>query len=203
MPGNHTLTATYNGDANFFTSTATQTLVAPVPATTTTLSISGTVAYGMPLTLTATVTPSVPGLTVTGMVSFSVDGTTLGTVPVTNGTAAFTIIPTPATLTPGTHTFTASYGGNTSLTSSTSMPVTITPTLPVLTTMLSKKHGRFTLEVLDNGQVVQQFTFNSQPVVQKRDINGDGIADLVISIKKGRKFVVFAAFSGATAPRLM
>ena len=57
--------------------------------------------------------------------------------------------------------------------------------------------------MLDNGQVVQQFTLNSQPNIQRRDINGDGIADLVISIKKGRRFVVFAAFSGADATRLV
>ncbi len=68
--------------------------------------------------------------------------------------------------------------------------------------MLTKKRGRFILEVLDNGQLLQQFTLNSQPIIQRRDINGDNIADLVINVKKGRKFVVFAAFSGATAARI-
>ena len=56
--------------------------------------------------------------------------------------------------------------------------------------------------MLDNGQVVQSFTLNSQPSIQRRDLNGDGIPDLVSSIKKGRKLVVFAAFNGADAPRL-
>ncbi len=203
VSGNHTLTATYNGDANFFPSTATQTLVAPVPGTTTVLSLSGTVSYGKPLTLTATVAPQVGGVTVTGMITFDLDGTALGMAPVTNGMATLTITPTPATLKPGSHSLTAAYGGNTSLATSTSTPVMITAALPVLTTKLSKTHGRFILQVLDNGQNLQQFQLGSQPLIQMRDINGDNIADLVISLKRGRKFVVFAAFSGASAARLV
>jgi len=202
-PGNHTLTATASGHSNFITSTGTQTLIAPVPVTMTTLSVSGGMTYGMPLTLTAMDTDQVPGLPVTGMVTFSVDGTPLGMVPLANDMATLTITPTPATLKPGHHSLTATFDGNTSLTPSTSTPVVINPTLPVLTTMLSRKRGRFTLQVFDNGQPLQQFTFNSQPNIQMRDINGDNIADLVISLKKGKKFVVFAAFSGATAARLV
>jgi hypothetical protein len=56
--------------------------------------------------------------------------------------------------------------------------------------------------VLDNGQNVQQFTLNTQPFIQMHDIDGDGIADLVINIKQRKKLVVFAAFSGATAQRI-
>ena len=77
------------------------------------------------------------------MVTFSVDGMAVGMGTVTGGTATLTITPTPATLKPGNHTLTATYSGNTSLTSSTSTPVTIAPTLPSLTTMVTRKHGRF------------------------------------------------------------
>jgi hypothetical protein len=196
-PGNHTLTAAYSGDANFTPSTAMQTLVAPVPATTTTLSTSGTVSYGQPLTFTATVTSTVPGVAVTGTVTFSVDGAAVGMATVTGGTATLTITPTPLTLKPGNHTVTATYSGNTTLTPSTSASVTIAPVLPMLSTMTIRKRGHVILEVLDNGQVAHQFTFNSNPIIQMRDVNGDGIADLVVDIKKGRKSVVFATFSGA------
>jgi hypothetical protein len=72
-----------------------------------------------------------------------------------------------------------------------------------LTTTVMRKKGRFILQVLNNGQLVQQFTFNSQPIVQSRDLNGDGINDLVINLKKGKKLMVVAAFSGATAQRLV
>jgi hypothetical protein len=75
--------------------------------------------------------------------------------------------------------------------------------LPQLTTKLSRVHGRLVLQVLDNGASVQQFTLNTQPLIQMRDVNGDGIADLVISIKQRKRFVVLAAFSGATAQRIM
>jgi hypothetical protein len=83
-----------------------------------------------------------------------------------------------------------------------STPTTITPALPKLTTMVTRIHGRFVLEVLDNGQNLQQFTLNTQPSVQMRDIDGDGIADLVINIKQRKKLVVFAAFSGVTAQQI-
>jgi hypothetical protein len=203
-PGSHMLTATYGGDANFTPSASTaQTLVAPLPSTTTTLSLSGTVAYGKPLTLTATVTGQVTSTPVTGMVSFNLDGQSLGMAPVMGGMAALTITPTPATLKPGSHTLIASYSGDTNFSASMSAPTTITPALPQLTTMLTRMRGRFMLEVLDNGQNLQQFTLNTQPLVQMRDVNGDGIADLVISIKQRKKLVVFTAFNGATAQRIM
>jgi hypothetical protein len=35
-----------------------------------------------------------------------------------------------------------------------------------------------------------------------RDLDGDTIPDLVINVKKGKKLVVFAAFSGTTAARI-
>jgi hypothetical protein len=36
-----------------------------------------------------------------------------------------------------------------------------------------------------------------------RDLNNDGIADLVINIKKGKNLMVVAAFSGADASRIV
>jgi hypothetical protein len=173
------------------------------PATTTLLSLSGAVKYGKPLTLTAQVTAQVPGNPVTGMVTFTLDGVMLGTVPLVNGAATLTITPTTATLKPGNHTLAATYNGDVNFTPSTTAQTITAPTLPVLTTKLIRKHGRLTLQVLNNGQPLQQFTLRSQPNIQRRDLDGDGIPDLVISVKKGNKLVVFAAFSGADAARLV
>jgi hypothetical protein len=78
----------------------------------------------------------------------------------------------------------------------------LTSPLPVLTTMLIRRRGRLLLEVFNNGQPLQQFMLRSRPIIQMRDLDGDGIADLVISIKKGKQLVVFAAFSGATAAQI-
>jgi hypothetical protein len=173
------------------------------PATTTLLSTSGAVKYGKPLTLTAQVTVQVPGNPVTGMVTFSLDGVTLGMVPLVNGTATLTITPMPATLKPGNHSLTATYSGDVNFTPSTATQTVIAPALPVLTTKLIRKHGRLILEVFNNGQPLQQLTLRSQPIIQMRDLDGDGIPDLVINIKKGKQLMVVAAFSGADAARIV
>jgi hypothetical protein len=173
------------------------------PATTTLLSTSGAVKYGKPLTLTAQVTAQVPGNLVTGMVTFSLDGVTLGMVPIVNGTATLTITPTTATFKPGNHSLTASYSGDVNFTPSTATQTVIAPALPVLTTKLIRKHGRIMLQVFNNGQPLQQFTLRSQPIIQMRDLNGDGIPDLVINIKNGKQLMVFAAFSGVDAARIV
>jgi hypothetical protein len=173
------------------------------PVTTTLVTTSGAVSYGKPLTFTAQVTAQVPGNPVTGTVTFTVDGVTLATVPLVNGAATLTITPTPATLRPGNHALTATYNGDVNFSASTATQTVIAPALPVLTTKLIRKHGRITLQVLNNGQHLQQFALRSQPIIPMRDLEGDGIADLVINIKKGKNLMVFAAFSGATAAKIV
>jgi hypothetical protein len=173
------------------------------PATTTLLSLSAAVKYGMPLTLTAQVTAQVPGNPVTGTVTFRLDGVTLGTAPIVNGTATLTITPTTGTLKPGNHSLTATYSGDVNFTPSATNQTLVAPALPVLTTKLIRKHGRFLLAVFNNGQPLQQLTLRSQPIIQMRDLNGDGLPDLVIDIKKGKNLMVVAAFSGADASRIV
>jgi hypothetical protein len=173
------------------------------PATTTLLSTSGAVSYGKPLTLTAQVAAQVPGNPVTGKVTFTLDGVTVGTVPLVNGTATLTITPTPAALKPGNHSLTATYNGDVNFTPSMATQTVTAPPLAVLTTKLIRKRGRITLQVFNNGQLLQQFALKSQPTIQMRDLDGDGVADLVISLKKGKNLMVFAAFSGVTAARIV
>jgi hypothetical protein len=81
----------------------------------------------------------------------------------------------------------------------------------VFTTMIDPSHNRrhhvctfqFILTVLYNEQPVQQFTLEAPPTIQWRDVNADGIDDLMISIKEGTKPVIVAAFCGADATRLV
>jgi hypothetical protein len=72
--------------------------------TTTVTSSSPTSIFGQSVTFTATVSPSAA----TGTVQFFDGATSLGNVALSGGTASLTI----ATLAPGTHPITASYGGD-------------------------------------------------------------------------------------------
>ncbi len=172
------------------------------PATQTRVSTSGAVTYGQPLTLTALVTPVVPGNPLTGTVTFSIDGVALATVPLVNGSATQIITPTPTTLMPGSHTVSATYNGSVLFTPSTATQTVVAPELPVLTTTLKRKGGRFTLQVLDDGQLLRKFTLRSRPIIQRRALHGGTIPDLVINLRRGMKLVVFAAFSGTTGARI-
>jgi hypothetical protein len=125
--GTHSIIAMYGGDSNFAPSgsnTVSQVVNGgSLAATTTTLALSKyTISTTEEPTLTATVASQTAG-TISGTVTF-LDGTTqLGSGPVSNGSVAFT--PT-STLTAGTHSLTASYGGDTKFAASTSSAATLT-----------------------------------------------------------------------------
>ncbi|WP_069869295.1 Ig-like domain-containing protein [Streptomyces malaysiensis] len=110
--GTHIVTATYNGDVNFTSSTGT-TAVVVIQASTTTSVISAPdpSTLGQPVTFTATVTPVAPGAGVpTGSVTFVIGGSGGGTFvqPLSAGTATLSL----STLGVGTHTVVALYGGS-------------------------------------------------------------------------------------------
>jgi hypothetical protein len=104
--GPDTITATYNGDINNNTATATltQTVNKATPAVV--VSTSGPSTYGSSVTITATVPPGT-----TGTITITSGGTTLGsgTVDPTTGTVSVTT----TTLPVGSDPITASYGGDT------------------------------------------------------------------------------------------
>jgi autotransporter-associated beta strand protein len=111
--GSHSLSAVYNGDTNFLTSTATainQTITQAGSKTTVTSSAASAV-YGQTLTFTASVTAVSPGTGVpTGSVTFVVDGANqLPTPTLSGGVATFTDNALPV----GSHNITAIYGGDT------------------------------------------------------------------------------------------
>jgi len=124
--GSHAVTAAYGGNASFAPSTSptlTKTVNAPATvATSTSLASSLNPAVaGQTITFTATVTPSSTGSAApTGSVTFKDGSTVLGTVALdASGAARLT-----TALAAGSHTITATYGGDAANSPSTSPPLT-------------------------------------------------------------------------------
>ena len=130
--GSDSITAVYSGDTNFSGSTSSAVVVTvsttPVKtATTTTLSASATtITAATSVTFTATVMPTSGTPTPTGTVTFKDGTTTLGTGAV-NGSGVATYAT--SALSVGSHSITASYGGDTLNTTSVSNAVTVTVTV--------------------------------------------------------------------------
>ncbi len=122
----HTISATYNGDSNFGSSTS-----APFSQTVnkadTTAMVSASVnpsVFGQAVTFTATVTATAPGMgTPSGMVTFSIDG--MAQSPVTlNGSGQATFVISSLSVTG--HMITAAYSGDGNFNTSTSTTFTQT-----------------------------------------------------------------------------
>jgi hypothetical protein len=134
MPnGSDPLTATYNGDNNFLTSSAriVQTVGAKASTATTLVSSLNPSSAGQAVTFTATVTGA--GTTPTGTVTFIDAKITIGTATLdSNSVATFTT----ATLSIGTHHMFARYSGSSSYNTSSSNVVTQTVTAATTSTVL-------------------------------------------------------------------
>ena len=119
--GAHSITASYSGDGDNLASASAAAILTATKATTL-ITLSTTPAnatVGSPVTMTAAVT----GATPTGSVEFFDGGNSLGTAPLIDGFAAFSITPTAA----GTLSLTAVYSGDTGNdTSATSSATTVT-----------------------------------------------------------------------------
>jgi hypothetical protein len=125
--GNHSITVSYGGDANFTASTsAALTQTVNKDATTTTVTSSNNPAvFGQTITFTAIVKASWPGSGLAGgTVTFKDGGVTIGTATLSGGKATFTT----STLAVGNHTITAVYSGNANFKTSTSAAITQTVT---------------------------------------------------------------------------
>jgi hypothetical protein len=107
--GTNPIKAVYIGDANLLdsTSNAVKQVVNKATTTTAVASSQNPSNSGQPVTFTASVTPQFSN-TVTGRVTFYDGATALKTVSLSGGAAEFTT----STLTPGTHTITATYSGS-------------------------------------------------------------------------------------------
>jgi hypothetical protein len=129
--GSDSITAVYGGDANFNPSTSAAVVVTvnPVVATTTALTASPTTALtAVSIGLSATVTPASGTVTPTGTATFYDGATSIGTGTLdSSGVATFST----TSLAAGSHSITATYGGNAAFAASTSSAVTVTITVPV------------------------------------------------------------------------
>lgn len=119
--GAHTITAVYNGDTNNASVTSSATTVTIVQyAPTVTLSASATsIAAGGSVTLVATISG---GLSPTGTVTFYDGATSLGSGTVSGSTALLTV----ASLSGGSHSIKAVYGGDSNNATATSSTITVT-----------------------------------------------------------------------------
>ena len=109
--GTYSITAAYSGDSSNASSLSASSglTLTPVVSTTTTLAATATTAQtGVSITFTATITPSAGTGVPTGTVTFLDGITTLGTGTLAAGKATFST----AALAVGTHSITASYGGD-------------------------------------------------------------------------------------------
>ena len=145
--GSHTITATYNGDINFATSTSvgvSQTVNRASTSTTVASSVNPSV-YGQPVSITATVS-STAG-TPTGTVSF-VQLSPLINFGTANLNASGKAILTTSALTAGVHTIIVSYGGDTNFVNSgTSISQTVNKA-STLTTLMASPNPATTLQTV-------------------------------------------------------
>jgi hypothetical protein len=123
--GTHLITAAYAGNGNFLASTSatlSQTVNKAGTTTTVTDNVHSSV-LGQAVTFTAVVAPGVSGAgSPTGTVTFLDGGSSIGSGTLSGGTATFTT----TSLGTGAHTITASYGGDSNFTASTSAAITHT-----------------------------------------------------------------------------
>jgi hypothetical protein len=120
--GSHSILSSYSGDLNFSPSnSAAVQLNVSQAATTTAISTSPvSPVFGQALTVTATVSPVSPGAgTPTGTVSFTDGPNTLGTAPLSGGQGSITV----SSLSAGSHSFNATYVGDSNF--SGSSPATV------------------------------------------------------------------------------
>jgi hypothetical protein len=123
--GTHSITASYAGSSSFNSSTSSavnQTVNKDGSSTTVSSSLNPSTS-GQSVTFTATVSASAPGSgTPTGTVTFLDGGVSIGNGTLSGGQATFST----SGLATGTHTITASYGGDGNFNSSTSAAITQT-----------------------------------------------------------------------------
>jgi hypothetical protein len=119
--GVHSITAVYGGDTNFTSGTSpvlTQMVNTAASSVAVPASSNNPSTYGAAVTFTASVTSSATG-TPTGTVKFQDKAATIGSGPLTGGTATFTT----SGLAGGVHSITAAYGGDANFAASSTSPV--------------------------------------------------------------------------------
>lgn len=206
-PRTATVTASFAQTTHYKGSADSTTFVVGRNPTTTTVVQPEAVVHGQPTSFTAQVAPvngtSDPG----GTVQFTVDGQSLGApVPVANGTA---VSPTTSTLSTGSHTIGASYGGDGNLLASTASARTLTVGKAQTTTALASSGSptvtgepvTFTATVAvvapggDDLAGGVQFDVDGEPYGTAVPLDGD-TAELTISNLRPGNHQVKATYNG-------
>ena len=135
LGGTHAITAAYSGDANYTasTSSALTETINPASSAVSVSASSNPTTYGQPVTLTATVVPSLSGDLASGTVTFFDGSVSLGAVNLSNNVAQITV----SNFAAGSHSISASYGGDRNFAGSTSSVVTEVVNPAATTTVIS------------------------------------------------------------------
>ena len=205
--GDHTITAVYSGDDAYATSTSadfTQTIGQAATGVTVAGS-AATTAFGDGVTLTATVAVTAPGAGVpTGTVEFFAGTDSLGTQPLTGGTASIEA----AALAVGGHTITAVYSGDADFEGSGSAglahEVTLAPTtvaLAALSTVFYGQTANLGVMVLANNPDAGVPTgtvefFDGETSLGSAGLDANGIASLGADSLSIGSHTITATYSG-------
>ncbi|MBF0488033.1 MAG: Ig-like domain repeat protein [Nitrospirae bacterium] len=194
-PGSHSITAVYGGDTRNSTSTsaALNQAVNSVTSTTTVTSSLNPSIYGASVTFTAKVTGTSP----TGTVTFKDGTTTLGTASLnSNGQATYST----SSLSAGSHSITAVYGGNTNNLSSTSGVLNQVVTSIILTSSMNPaNYGvpvTFTAAVMGNSPTGTITFMAGATPVSTVALDTSGQAVLTLSSMAIGTYSMTAVYSG-------
>lgn len=213
--GNHSMTASYSGSTYFLASTSPvlNQVVKDVSTTALTSSLNPST-YGQAVTFTATVSHTASPVP-TGTVTFKMGGTTLGTGTLdSSGVATLTT----STLTAGTHTITAVYGGDANYLGSTSAALhqvvnKATTSSTVTSSLNPSHHGQkvtFTATVTSTGGTPTGSVkfMDSATLLGARSLSGGTAAFSTTTLTTGTHniTVVYGGssnFAGSTSPMLV
>jgi autotransporter-associated beta strand protein len=209
--GVHTLTAVYSGDANFVTSSGSNSVTVSQADTSTSVTGPATSTAGQSITFTAKVGAAAPGSgTPTGTVTFQVDGVDVTTATLdSSGAATYAT----ADLGVGSHTITANYSGNSNFNvSSGTWSLTVTQladnAAPYAfdfasiggagqTATVSLVNGGLTLQIASGGTVVATEPLNE---ITRLDFTGRG--NDLLTLDFTTPFALPISFTGAAGDAL-
>jgi len=196
--GTDSITAVYNGDGNYTTSTTVTAATVTVNQATSTIGVAAnpaTITYGAATLLTATVTPAAAS----GTVTFKDSGVTIGTGTLSGGIATYNA----TALAGGTHSITAVYGGDTNDTGSTSTAITVTVNTAATTVIVSANpstitYGAATLltATLSSTTATGTVTFKDSGVTIGTGTVASGVATYNATALAGGTHAITAVYSG-------
>ena len=217
--GNHTVTAVYNGDNNYGTSTGSISggqMVNKATSSTNVTSSLNPSAFGQSVTFRANVSAVLPGSgTPTGTVQFSINGKNFGSpVTLVSGSASSSAT---TTLAAGNHTVTAVYSGDSNFNNSNSSTLTQTvnksfSAVSVSSTVNPSVYGQavtFSAKVTPSTATgTIQFTIDGKNFGSAVTLNGGSATSGITSTLTVGNHIVTAIysgdsnFSGSTSPSL-